>query len=114
MEYVRGRDREERAVRKFSYITLLLGMAGSLTAQTLSFGEITLVTPATTPPSYVVNIVLTTANTANAGLVAGLQFDLNYNVSQLNVTLAAAGTALAASKELSSTTLPAANNPSTG
>src|SRR5580700_9189485 len=71
MEYARGRDREERAVRKFSYITLLLGMAGSLTAQTLSFGEITLVTPATTPPSYVVNIVLTTANTANAGLVAG-------------------------------------------
>jgi len=68
-------------------ITLLLGMAASLTAQTLSFGEITLVTPATTPPSYVVNVVLTTAATPYANLVAGLQFDLNYNPALLNVTV---------------------------
>ena len=57
----------------FTRLSLLLGMAASLAAQTLSFGEISLVTPATTPPTYTVNLVLKTAGTANAGLVAGLQ-----------------------------------------
>lgn len=62
-------------------------MAASLTAQTLSFGEITLVTPATNPPSYVVNVILTTAGSSFANQVAGLQFDLNYNPAQVGVTV---------------------------
>jgi hypothetical protein len=62
-------------------------MAASLAAQTLSFGEITLVTPATTPPTYNVNLVLSTANTQYSGLVAGLQFDLNYDPTSLKVTI---------------------------
>jgi hypothetical protein len=65
---------------------LLLGAAGGLTAQTLSFGEITLVTPATTPPSYLVDLILT-AGTAYTGQFAGLQFDLNYDPTSLNVTV---------------------------
>jgi len=72
---------------QFTRIALLLGMAGSLVAQTLSFGEITAVTPATTPPSYVVNLNLKTAGTASAGLVAGFQFDVNYDPTQLKVTV---------------------------
>lgn len=75
---------------QFTRITLLLGMAASLTAQTLSFGEITLVTPATTPPTYVVNLVLSTANTTYAtapNQVAGFQFDVNYDPTKLNVTI---------------------------
>lgn len=75
---------------QFTRITLLLGMAASLSAQTLSFGEITLVTPVTTPPTYVVNLVLSTANTTYAtapNQVAGFQFDLNYDPTKLNVTV---------------------------
>jgi hypothetical protein len=94
---------------KLSYIALLSVTAASLTAQTLSFGEITLVTPATTPPTRVVNVVLA----SSGGQIAGLQFDLNYDPTQLNVTVAVAGTAAAASKEASTTTLPAQYNPST-
>jgi len=66
-------------------------MAASLAAQTLSFGEITLVTPATTPPSYQVDLILTTAGSTYAtapNQVAGLQFDLNYAPTQLNVAVA--------------------------
>jgi hypothetical protein len=64
-------------------------MAASLMAQTptLSFGEITLVTPATTPPTYNVNLVLSTAGTSYTGQFAGLQFDLNYDPASLNVTI---------------------------
>lgn len=99
---------------KLSYIALLSVTAASLTAQTLSFGEITLVTPPTTPPTYVVNVILTTAGTANAGQVAGLQFDVNYTPAQLNVAVAVAGTAAAASKEASTVSLtPQLYNPST-
>ncbi len=72
-------------------ITLLLGMAASLGAQTtLSFGEITSVTPATTPPTYLVNVILTGSGTNPAPpkpQVAGLQFDLNYDPTQLSVTV---------------------------
>jgi hypothetical protein len=67
-------------------------MAASLSAQTFSIGEITSVTPATTPPSYVVNLVLKTAGTSYANLVAGLQFDLNYDPTQLNVTVGLSST----------------------
>jgi hypothetical protein len=99
-------------VKHFSYITLLLSMAASLSAQTLSFGEITLVTPATTPPSYVVNVILTTAGSQYAGQVAGLQFDLDYTVANFSVaTLALGASATTASADLNSTTLPAANVP---
>lgn len=49
-------------------MALFLGMAGGLMAQTLSFGEITLVTPVTTPPSYVVDVILTPAGSSVAGL----------------------------------------------
>jgi hypothetical protein len=64
-----------------------MGMAASLTAQTLSFGEITSVTPATTPPTYQVNVILKTAGSSYANLVAGMQFDLNYDPTQLGVTV---------------------------
>ena len=69
-------------MKQLSWMVLLLGTAMGLTAQTLSFGEITLVTPATTPPTYTVNVILTTSGTA-----AGAQFDLNYDPTQLTVTV---------------------------
>jgi len=94
-------------VKQLLYITLVLGTAMSLTAQTLSFGEITLT--AATPPTYVVNIVLA----SNGSQVAGLQFDVSVpaGLSVSNVVLAAGATATAATKEISTNTLPAANNP---
>jgi hypothetical protein len=105
------------AVNQLTRMALLLGLAGSLMAQTLSFGEITLVIPVTTPPTYVVNVILTGGSS-----VAGLQFDLNYDPTQLNVTIGVGSDAAAISKELSSVCLgqalpgcptPAAYNPST-
>jgi len=104
-------------VKQLSWMVLLLGTAMGLTAQTLSFGEITLVTPATTPPTYTVNVILTTSGTA-----AGAQFDLNYDPTQLTVTVGLGSSATAVSKELSTICLgqalpgcsqPAQNNPST-
>jgi len=95
-------------VTQLTRMALFLGMAGGLMAQTLSFGEITLVTPVTTPPSYVVDVILTPAGSS----VAGLQFDLNYPAA-LTVHIAVGSHAAAISKEVSFTTLPAANNPST-
>jgi hypothetical protein len=95
-------------VKHFSYITLLLSMAASLSAQTLSFGEITLATPATTPPSYVVNVIMA----GSQGQVAGLQFDLNYTAANFSTaTLGLGASATTASADLNSTTLPAANVP---
>ncbi len=87
---------------------LLLGIAGTLAAQgTLSFGEITAVTPATTPPTYVVNVILTTSGTA-----AGAQFDLNYDPTQLNVVVGLGPSATAASEQLSTVMLTASlSNP---
>lgn len=104
-------------MKQLSWMVLLLGTAMGLTAQTLSFGEITLVTPATTPPTYTVNVILTTSGTA-----AGAQFDLNYDPTQLTVTVGLGSSATAVSKELSTICLgqalpgcsqPAQNNPST-
>jgi hypothetical protein len=103
-------------VIQFIRAGLFLCVAGSLAAQTLSFGEITLVTPATTPPTYNVNVVMA----GSGGVVAGLQFDLNYDPTSLNVTIAPGASATAASLQLSticlgqaigSCTTPAANNP---
>jgi hypothetical protein len=96
------------AVNQLTRMALLLGVAGGLMAQTLSFGEMTLVTPVTTPPSYVVDVILTPAGSS----VAGLQFDLNYPAA-LTVNIAVGSDAAAISKEVSFTTLPAAYNPST-
>jgi hypothetical protein len=110
----------------FTRFSLLLGMAASLMAQTLSFGEITLIAPAaapagacpTTGPCYMVNLVLSTAGTQ----MAGLQFDLNYDPNSLNVTIGLGAQATAASMDLNtvclgvpigSCTTPASFNPST-
>jgi hypothetical protein len=88
---------------------------------TLSFGEITLVTtPATTPPTYNVNLILSTANTVYSGQVAGLQFDLNYDPTSLKVTNIGLG-AQTANQQINTVCLTnftgcstyAANNPST-
>ncbi|HEX3742770.1 MAG TPA: hypothetical protein VHW09_02525 [Bryobacteraceae bacterium] len=107
---------------QFTRLSFLLGLAGSLAAQTLSFGEVTLVTPVTTPPTYTVNLVLTTAGSAYAGQTAGLQFDLNYAPASLNVTLGLGAAATAASQQLNTVclgqaigtcTTPASFNPST-
>jgi len=88
-------------VIQLTRITLLVGVAASLTAQTLSLGEMTLVTPATIPPTYMMNVILTTSNTA-----AGVQFDLQYDPTQLTVTVALGPTAIAASAILSTNCLP--------
>jgi hypothetical protein len=85
-------------------------MAGGLAAQTLSFGEITLVTPGTvgTPATYLVNVVL--ASSGNT--VAGLQFDLNYDPNSLNVTVGLGASSTTAAGQLSYTTLQnLTNNP---
>ena len=107
----------------FTRLSVLLGLAASLMAQnpTLSFGEITLVTtPATTPPTYNVNLILSTANTVYSGQVAGLQFDLNYDPTSLKVTNIGLG-ARTANQQINTVCLTnftgcstyAANNPST-
>jgi hypothetical protein len=66
-------------------------MAASLAAQTptLSFGEISLVTPVngSTPAVYNVDLVLSTTGTTYTGQFAGLQFDLNYDPTSLNLTV---------------------------
>lgn len=110
----------------FTRLSVLLGLAASLAAQTLSFGEISLITPAAAPagacptngPCYAVNLVLSTAGTQ----MAGLQFDLNYAPTSLNVTIGLGAQASAASMDLNtvclgvaigSCTTPASNNPST-
>lgn len=69
-------------MKQFLPITLLLGLAVSLPAQTLSFGEITLVTPgtSTTAPVYNVNLV----GTGFTNQIAGFQFDLQYNLNSTN------------------------------
>lgn len=109
-------------MKQFTRLSLFLGLAGCLAAQTLSFGEISLVTPATNPPTYLVNLVLKTAGTPNAGQVAGLQFDLNFNPASLNVTIGLGAASTAANQQLNTVCLgqaigtcatPAANNPST-
>jgi hypothetical protein len=86
-------------------------MAASLAAQTLSFGEISLIAPATAqaaapgacptttapvPPCYSVNLVLSTAGAQ----MAGLQFDLNYDPNSLNVTIGLGAQATKASMDL--------------
>jgi hypothetical protein len=112
---------------QFTRFSLLLGMAASLmatttTPATLSFGEITLVTPATTPPTYMVNLVLSTANSSFPGQVAGFQFDVNYDPTSLNVTIGLGPQATTASMQLNTVCLgvaigscatPASFNPST-
>ena len=95
---------------KLTRMAWLLGMAGSLAAQsgTLSFGEITLVTPVTSPPTYVVNIVLTTSGATICNGVAcgaGAQFDLNYDPTQLTVTVGLGASATQASEQLSTVML---------
>jgi len=75
----------------FTRFSLLLGMAASLAAQTptLSFGEISLVTPAngSTPAKYNVDLVLSTAGTSYTGQFAGLQFDLNYDPTSFTINI---------------------------
>jgi Cohesin domain len=83
---------------------MLLGMAVSLQAQLLSFGEMTLGGNAQT---RILNVVLT----SQGAQVAGVQFDIGYDPTQLTVVAALGSSAIAASKELSTTTLPAAYNP---
>ena len=74
----------------FTRFSLLLGMAASLAAQnpTLSFGEISLVTPATKTAAaiYNVDLVLSTTGTTYTGQFAGLQFDLNYDPTSFTIT----------------------------
>jgi hypothetical protein len=71
---------------QFTRITLLMGIvAGSLAAQTLSFGEITLTSTPPAAPTYSVNIILKTAGTAYTNQIAGLQFDVNYDPTHLTV-----------------------------
>jgi hypothetical protein len=91
-------------VKPLACMTLLMGMAVSLQAQLLSFGEMTLGGNAQT---RVLNVVLT----SQGAQVAGVQFDIGYDPTQLTVVAALGSSAIAASKELSTTTLPAAFNP---
>ncbi|HUB82260.1 MAG TPA: hypothetical protein VMB03_25865 [Bryobacteraceae bacterium] len=112
---------------RFTRLSLFLGVAASLMAATnptLSFGEISSIPPAnaptgacplTTKPCYSIALTLSTANTAYAGAtganaLAGFQFDVNYDPNSLNVVvgLGANTTGL----QVNTTTLPAANNPS--
>jgi hypothetical protein len=96
-------------------------MAASLTAQTLSWGEITAVIPATTPPTYVVNVVLTSGSalttlcqTTPSACLVGLQFDLGYTLANYTgnpVPLGLGASATTANADINTTTLPAANVP---
>ncbi len=86
-------------------VALFLGVAAGLSAQTLSFGEIYQTSPQTNPPTYTVDIILTTGGTA-----AGAQFDLNYPAG-LNVTVAAGAQATTAGAMVTTTPLPATYNP---
>jgi hypothetical protein len=81
-------------------LALFLGVAAALSAQTLSFGEIYQTSPQTTPPTYTVDIILNSSGTA-----AGVQFDLQYTTSQLNVTVNAGPAATAAQAQVNTVQL---------
>ena len=73
---------------QFTRITLLMGiMAGSVAAQTLSFGEIMLTSTPPAAPTYSVNIILKTTGTSYTNQIAGYQFDVNYDPTHLSVVL---------------------------
>src|ERR1017187_7137686 len=94
------------AVKQLTWMILLLGAATGLTAETLTFGEITLGANG----AKVVDVILTSGTFANQ--VAGLQFDLAYDPTQLTVVVGL-GSQTASTMSVNVTALPAAFNPST-
>ena len=92
-------------MKQLTWMILLLGAATGLTAQTLTFGEITLGANG----AKVVDVILTSGTFANQ--VAGLQFDLAYDPTQLTVVVGLGSQT--AAMDVNVTALPAAFNPST-